>query len=294
LNKELGPMKINYHTDVNKFLALCTPFLIEHETENNLLFGILNTLREDIHHYSKECLPELISITLEDEVKLIAIRTPPFNQLISYTENLKTIYFLVDELIKRNPILPGILGFNDGALLFSQLWAERTSSKFILSMHERIYRLTKVNPKTLGPNVFTHAAIDEKDLISDWIKGFIRECFPDTPEDAVVESTEGIEKGIKGKKFYVLKVGDKPVSMVKSSGVTPNGQTINAVYTPPKERNNGYATELVAKISQKILDDGKKYCFLFTDLANPTSNKIYQKIGYRSVIDVDQYKFSGQ
>ncbi|MFX0084189.1 MAG: GNAT family N-acetyltransferase [Candidatus Hodarchaeota archaeon] len=67
---------------------------------------------------------------------------------------------------------------------------------------------------------------------------------------------------------------------------------MNYVYTPPNFRRKGYATELVAKLIQTILNEGNKYCFLFTDLENPTSNKIYQTIGYKPVIDIDVYKFT--
>lgn len=284
-------METEYHKNVNEFLRLCTPFLIRYETENNLLFGILNNLKKDVHHYSKEHTPELISVTKENNLLLVAIRTPPFGQLLSFTKDIETIDLLVSELKKRKTKLPGVLGFKEGALRFCQLWVEGRNIKYELSMHERIYRLTKVNPNTMGKNVFVHATMDEKDLIFSWTQGFIRDCFPDRPEEAVAETAEGVEKVIEGKKFYILKVDEKPVSMVKSSGITPNGQAINAVYTPPLERRKGYATEAVAKISQKILDEGKKYCFLFTDLANPTSNKIYQEIGYKPIIDVDQYRF---
>jgi RimJ/RimL family protein N-acetyltransferase len=289
-------MEIKYHKNVDEFLALCTPFLLRHETENNLLFGILNNLKKDIHHYNKEHTPELISVTKGGKLLLVAIRTPPFNQLLSYTKNLETIDLLVSELKKRKMKLPGVLGFKEGALRFSQLWVKDEKIDSILSIHERIYRLTEVDPRTIGQNVFVHARMSEKDLILRWIQGFIQDCFPDRPEEAVAEVSateraEGIEKAIKGKQFYLLKVDKKPVSMVKSSGITPNGQTINAVYTPPLERRKGYATEAVAKISQKLLDEGKKYCFLFTDLANPTSNKIYQEIGYKPIIDMDQYRF---
>ena len=48
----------------------------------------------------------------------------------------------------------------------------------------------------------------------------------------------------------------------------------------------------VAALSQLLLDSGRKFCFLFTDLSNPTSNHIYQAIGYRPVCDVDEYRFS--
>jgi hypothetical protein len=63
------------------------------------------------------------------------------------------------------------------------------------------------------------------------------------------------------------------------------------VYTPPQHRGWGYASNLVARASQAQLDAGRRFVFLFADLANPTSNKIYQGIGYEPVADVDQYVF---
>ncbi|MGH2521912.1 MAG: GNAT family N-acetyltransferase [Anaerolineales bacterium] len=82
-----------------------------------------------------------------------------------------------------------------------------------------------------------------------------------------------------------------PVSMAGYGGPTPNGIRVGPVYTPPEQRRKGYASACVAALSQLMLDRGRKYCFLFTDLANPTSNHIYQQIGYEPVCDVDEYKF---
>ncbi|NVM19316.1 MAG: hypothetical protein HWN80_16540 [Candidatus Lokiarchaeota archaeon] len=61
--------------------------------------------------------------------------------------------------------------------------------------------------------------------------------------------------------------------------------------TPPSLRRIGYTTECVAILSKLLLEEGNKYCFLFTDFSNSTSNSIYQKIGYRPVIDENHYKF---
>lgn len=66
------------------------------------------------------------------------------------------------------------------------------------------------------------------------------------------------------------------------------------VYTPPEFRKNGYASFVVAELSQKILNSGKKFCILYTDLANPTSNKIYQNIGYKEVADSKHMIFKGK
>ena len=79
--------------------------------------------------------------------------------------------------------------------------------------------------------------------------------------------------------------------MAGASGRTPNGIRVGAVYTPPEKRRRGYASALVAALSQEQLDGGKKFCFLYTELANATSNKIYQQVGYEPVSDVDEYGF---
>ncbi len=284
-------MKVTFHSDIEAFCDLCFPFLLKNEAENNLLFGILNNLKRNLHTYSEDHPPILISIADNDILKLVSIRTPPFNQAISYTQNLAAIHSLVEELTYKKVEIPGILGFKEGALKFAQLWAEKNNIAYHLDMHERIYQLKIVNPATLGPHVFEPATRADSQLIFEWTKAFIKEALTENSPDEQSTLQKNIENAIERKMTYFLKVNDESVSMAKKAGTTPNGQTINAVYTPPEKRRKGYGTEVVAKLSKKILDEGKKYCYLFTDLANPTSNKIYQKIGYQPVIDIDVYLF---
>ena len=80
--------------------------------------------------------------------------------------------------------------------------------------------------------------------------------------------------------------------MAGVGGLTPHGIRIGPVYTPPELRGHGYASNLVAGVTQRQLDAGRDYVFLFTDLANPTSNKIYQDIGYQPVNDIDEWDFT--
>ncbi len=83
-----------------------------------------------------------------------------------------------------------------------------------------------------------------------------------------------------------------PVSMALRSRPTPNGETVNQVFTPLEHRGNGYATAIVSNLSQLILNDGKRFCTLYTDLSNPTSNKIYREIGYKPIADVVDINFA--
>ena len=90
--------------------------------------------------------------------------------------------------------------------------------------------------------------------------------------------------------------GGEPVSLAGWGGPTPNGIRIGPVYTPPELRGRGYATALSAELSQRLLDGrlfegGRRFCFLYTDLANPTSNAIYERIGYRRVAESAEIVF---
>jgi predicted GNAT family acetyltransferase len=81
------------------------------------------------------------------------------------------------------------------------------------------------------------------------------------------------------------------VSLAGFGGSTPNGVRIGPVYTPPESRGHGYATSLVAHVSARLLERGRRFCFLYTDLANPTSNAIYERIGYERVCESDEIGF---
>jgi predicted GNAT family acetyltransferase len=85
--------------------------------------------------------------------------------------------------------------------------------------------------------------------------------------------------------------GSEPVAMAAHAGPTPNGIRVNFVYTPEPNRGKGFASNLVAHISQHQLDAGKRFVFLHTDQFNPTSNRIYQRIGYRPVADSERWEF---
>jgi predicted GNAT family acetyltransferase len=80
--------------------------------------------------------------------------------------------------------------------------------------------------------------------------------------------------------------------MANFTGKTPSGIRIGAVYTPPELRGRGYASALVAALSARLLAGGRRFCFLYTDLANPTANRIYARIGYERVCDAAEIAFA--
>lgn len=177
-----------------------------------------------------------------------------------------------------------MLGPNGIAREFSKLWTASTGTTAELYRKERIYRLDAVTPLPLPPGHLAPARREDTDTLVSWIKGFSE----DTGEEGNPEDI--LEAGLKNHTLFVWH-DRKPVSMAASSRPTPNGICVNLVYTPPESRKRGYATATVSALSRMLLERGKSFCSLYTDLANPTSNSIYQKIGYRPVLDCYHYRF---
>jgi uncharacterized protein len=89
----------------------------------------------------------------------------------------------------------------------------------------------------------------------------------------------------------VLREDGEPVSLTGSGGQTPNGVRISHVYTPPESRRRGYAQALVAGFTARLLREGRRFCFLYTDAADPTPNRLYRAVGYEKVCDSVDYVF---
>ncbi|MBN2157001.1 MAG: GNAT family N-acetyltransferase [Candidatus Lokiarchaeota archaeon] len=281
-------MDIRFYSDPIVFVSTVKTYLHEHPIENNLIIGILNQIVKDPLTYGPTS-PILTEIRNQGKIVLVATRTPPWNTILSYTENLKAVGFLATELMKKDPKTPGILGPKLAVQRFIQTWTESKNIKVELSMNERIYKITEVNPDTLGNHEIIPARYKHKKLVRRWGYAFIQESMPETPQDQIKRSLTRAVKDIKEKRIFLLLDNGKPVSMARDIAMENCGR-VNYVYTPPELRRRGYATECVAKLTQKLLDE-YDYCVLFTDLSNPTSNSIYQKIGYRPVMDVDLFKF---
>jgi predicted GNAT family acetyltransferase len=141
------------------------------------------------------------------------------------------------------------------------------------------------------PGHLRSARNDEVDLMADWIFNFSVDAH--VPADAA-EARASAEWRIGSGDMFVWEVDAQPVSLAVKSRPSSHGITVGLVYTPCALRNRGYASACVAALSQQLLDAGWEFCSLYTDLANPTSNSIYQRIGYRPVCDSNEYDFNAR
>ena len=155
-----------------------------------------------------------------------------------------------------------------------------------------MYGLTAVRDVARAPGEPRAAASRTAPCSSTGYGRSPHESLPD-PEEAFERMERNLESrfGGEGAGFWLWEDHGEPVSLSGFSGPTPTGIRIGPVYTPPEHRKHGYATTLVADLSAWLLEQGHRACFLYTDLANPTSNRIYVEIGYERVCDAMEFTF---
>lgn len=280
-------LRVERFNSAPAFLAAAGSFLAEREAEHNLIFGICANLTADPGFPSAP--PYLAAVFRGDRVVLAGVMTPPWNLVLSRTEELVALAAMAGDLDRRGIGPPGTTAPVESANGFAAAWCEPHGLVSRLAVAERIYRLERVIPPTGVAGHVRLASKADRDLLVRWVDAFLGEALE---RRSVEEAALLVDRSFRtGSRTWYLWEDGEPVSMAAAGGPTPNGIRIGPVYTPPERRRHGYASAVTAATSQAELDKGRRFIFLFTDLSNPTSNKIYQQIGYEPVIDVDQLVF---
>jgi len=281
-------MKLTYYADALSFLKVTQHFLEKNEAANSLLLGL--AIRASQNKNSE--LPFLCSSQDPWGSRIAALKTPG-RFLILAAENIRKEDFpeLAWQLKDMKGQIPGLLGEKELALCFAQAWEQVHGITYEVSMRQRVYQLDEVQYPEEVPGELRPASMEDVDVLGDWIYHFNKEATieSETPEGTLIAAHRRIED----QSLFIWENGEA-VSMAGISRPTRNGITINAVYTPPEFRKKGYASACVAHLSGQMLGKGYRFCTLFTDLDYPTSNKIYQQIGYRPVVEFRCIKFLPQ
>lgn len=267
---------IRYH-DGKLFCDAAMPRLLEREAENNLMISIALRIADGTGIWGDDP-PHLCAIEQEGDVVAAVVHTPPYNlQLTRMSED--AVRELVDHLLGVNHKLTGVMGPIDAVEEFAARWAVANKLQARRDKGLGVYQLRKV---VLPPTPSGHSELatsEHEDMLTEWIRDF-NQFVGAGFEDA----RKMVQKGITNSSLWLWKDPD-PVSVATAGPRTPHGARIGGVYTPPACRGRGYASANVAQLTQRLLDSGREFCYLFTDIANPTSNSIYRKIGYEQVCE---------
>ncbi|MFA2829063.1 GNAT family N-acetyltransferase [Bacillus paranthracis] len=268
-------IQLHVYEEIVNFKEEVTPFLEKNEQENNLILGVLQMVHQ----------PIFMGIAKQgEEIAVVFLQTEEKKQIIVATSEIteEDIVELAKKLAEVYPNVPGLIGNKKIVQRLAEEIAVLANKKTTVAMEQGIYELKQVKKKWNGDEVFREVNIDELTLIEQWIYQFCEDVnLPTTKEEA----KQTAHTLITNHRLFGLEVDGKLVSVAAKTRPTKNNITVNFVYTPKEERKKGYASNCVAALSQRMLDEGYKTTTLYTDLANPTSNKIYQEIGYEQIAE---------
>ncbi|EEL59875.1 GNAT family N-acetyltransferase [Bacillus toyonensis] len=268
-------IQLHVYKEILHFKEDVTPFLEKNEQENNLMLGILQIAQEPTFMGVAKRGEEITVVFLQTEEKI--------QMIVATSENSEVdIVKLAKELSKVYPDIPGLIGNKEIVQKLVEEIAVLENKKTNVVMKQGVYALQQIKKKWNEDGIFREITNDELPLIEKWIYQFCEDVkLPTTKEEA--EQTA--HTLITNNRLFGLEVDGKLVSVAAKTRPTTNNITVNFVYTPKEARKKGYASNCVAALSQRMLDEGYKTTTLYTDLANPTSNKIYQEIGYEQIAE---------
>ena len=271
------------------FLDAVEPFLLRDEACHNLLLGVPARLAARGLAAGAEVY--LAAALERGEITAAAMMTPPFWPVLSQTTHPGAVKALAADIAGLRPAPSGVGGPERVVAEFVALWRQLTGNESRRVLHERIHRLDSVQPLPRVAGRLRQAEDADRGLLLDWLRAFGAEAFgADSGRPVDAETVLNARLGSPGEGF-VLWDDQGPRCVGGYGGPTRHGIRIGPVYTPPEHRNHGYGTACVAELSRQLLEGGRHFCMLFTDLANATSNRIYRRIGYEPVCDVAEFRF---
>jgi uncharacterized protein len=285
-------MRVQHCTDLQTFYDRVLPYLQQREAEHNMLLSYLgDLLRQPAETppghtymgYVKTEAGEIVAAAHYGGYRFFL--THPTS---GYEQALGMLVTDAASPVIERVVLPTEFGSQ-----VQDQWTSLTGRQLVVDMPMGVYRLDTVKaPTNVAGTMRWVTSADETQMLK-WMIAFQIDTFGADPANIDQARLSRWLTRLTSNEMYGIafwEVDGQSVSMSATIGRSPTGMRIGMVYTPPEQRGHGYASALVAAQSQWLLDSGLQFCTLNTDLANPTSNKIYQSIGYYLVGEQTMYE----
>jgi GNAT superfamily N-acetyltransferase len=289
-------MELRFFDDPVAFLDVAADHLAEEPVLSTVVAGVATRIADEREAGLAwpDGVPCWFAVVLDGDTVLgTAMRTAPFGSYPGYLLPMpdEAARMLARALVERGEVMTAANGALPAVQVFCEELASLTGGAVTVGQHTRLFELgTLVEPQPV-PGRLRPATVDEQDLVSSWYDAFMVDADEqagrepgETPHESL--SPETMRRRIEGGRIFVWEdPSGRPVHVTAASMPSYGVSRIGPVYTPRKHRGRGIASRAVAEVSRLLRDSGERAC-LFTDQANPTSNKIYEAIGYRPVVDM--------
>ncbi|MEV5744700.1 GNAT family N-acetyltransferase [Microbispora rosea] len=271
-------MKWTITADVEEYATAAEPWLLRDPVRSTVMLTVLRGIRSG--QFTVD--PLLAWLEDGDVVAGAACQTPPYPLALGDVP-LAALPLLARDLIELDHDVPAVGGPAAVAEAFAGAWWRPETRR----RAERLYRLGTLRapsapgkPRVAGPGDLPTAV------------SLIREFQREAHVERTADPTPVVAARVNREELVVWEDDDRPVSIAGVSAPIAGMSRIGPVYTPPDLRGRGYGSAVTHAASRKALDDGATEVLLFTDLSNPTSNSIYQRLGYRPIADYTTIHFA--
>lgn len=282
-------MRIILDPDVATFEAEAGALLLADEPVNGILLAGIGARRGGPLPSAETYLARIVE---GGATVLAAMRFPPPRGLALGTGSALAAALLAETLALTDAGLPSVSGPLECADTFAAAFARITGRAARRAMATDVMVLRAVVRPPPRPGAARMARADDAPILAEWLAAFAAEATPHEPVTPERART-GVDQGIAEGRFFVWEAGGDILGMAARSRSTRTGLAINAVFTPPGRRGQGVASSLVAAMCEAALLEGKAFCCLYVDRANPISNRVYRRLGFEPVAVTSLWLFDG-
>ena len=285
--KRYSGMRVHLHDNARHFLACAEPLLQLDPFSTNVIAVVASRIAAGHEPASDDHLWATVEDS-EGQVVGVAMHTPPHHLFVSRMPT-EAAAFLVHVLAVAGRDLPGVNGAVESTRAFAEAWTARTGRNSEVVTNMRVYRLgTLVSPAGVPGDATLAVTAGDIHLVAEWLAAFHDEAQPDAP---LLDWRVLADRRVRAGQVHLWHDNEAFVAFAAVSSPAAGVARVGPVYTVPRYRRRGYGTAVTAHATASALSAGAQHVILYTNLANPTSNSIYQAIGYRPDHDAEERAF---
>lgn len=281
---EMDDLEVRVTDDPDRVLREAGPYLRQDPVSHNSVLSVLCEARGEVGS------GRWWTVLAAGKVVGVAGQCPPTMPLL-LTPMLRPAVAAIATTVAADPEVhvPGVMGEAATAATFAGCWSEQVESRVRVHAGQRLYRLGALADIDAVPGGLRPARDDDRAGLLPWFRAFVDETAASMPDDLDERLTRMLSSG----ELHVWEDGEV-VAMARATPAAAGASRIGYVFTPAELRGRGYASACVAALSAHVRDVLHVPCLLYTELANPSSNRIYRRLGYRAESEVLIYDFTAE